>query len=181
MKINTATTRLFFLIILIFCTKAVLAKTYTCEAVDEVARLHIKGSTVAITADSQNKICSFSVDGEEGNTSRELYELMVQIEQSFNGPINDFMSLAGDFMGIPNLRISFDGEEAIGMCIKDLMSGRQQSQRFDFDSVECRVVVNERVEYNSIKISPDEQVVMFLFLESGTQTHLLAIPRRSRG
>ena len=170
------------------------AKTYECEAVDEVSRLGISPrSAVAVSADEHEKECKFSVNGAKvSSPSQQLISqafgaLLVNRGLFSNNWSSDLLAAlllsAGPDTEIAAMsRILGGGRSQIQSCIDNLSRGQNGSVDFGNPGAQgfCVVTNRDPISYGPIKFRFDEQdsiPVLLLFVRRNRLTNLLAIPR----
>jgi len=179
--------------LLVFSNTASFAKTYECKAADEISKLGISSrSTVAVSADEDEQICKFSVNGAKvSSPPQELiaqaFDTLIRREALFSDQSNpDLLAAlilsAGPDTDIQDMSDIVQGASSeISSCIRNLLE--VQATAIDFGSFDaqglCVVTVNEPVEFGSVLFHFDEInpiPTMLLFIQRGSLTNLLAIP-----
>ena len=184
------------LVALFLCVlhSAVIAKTYECEAVDEESKLGISPrSTVAVSADEDEKECKFSVNG--AKVSSPPQRLISQASETLllgrrlfsNNWTNDQLAAlllsAGPDTAINTMsRILGSARTPIQSCIQSLVRATNSVEDFNGLNarVRCVVTTSQPVTFGPISFrfdGGDQIPVLLLFVQRDRLTNLLAIPR----
>lgn len=186
----------FVVLFLLVFHSAPFAKTYECDAVDNEAKLGISPrSTVAVSADEDDRECKFSVNGAKVSSPPQQ-----QITQAFVALLTNRLLFSGSNWTNDQLaalvlsagpdttvntmsQILGSARPQIRSCIESLLQPRDTSIAFSGSNAQGRCVVTTSQPVTlgpiSFRFDPGDRLpVLLLFVQRARLTNLLAIPRR---